>query len=192
MSQKPFTFLISEDLAEKFEIALKLNKEQGAQVMEALIRSYVVESFSSASRELESPTVDPTTEASVQRESQSVMTLDKIEKVYAVAKQVHQGALTRLEGKEQVVEDTGMKDSSASFYISAFLDMMEGKGFKRAINQTATRYYLENIRKDYGDEAFRRAIEATRLHLRYLNEVAGVNLPGQARLLEELESLPKK
>lgn len=192
MSQKPFTFLISEDLAEKFEIALKLNKEQGAQVMEALIRSYVVESFSSASRELESPTVDPTTEASVQRESQSVMTLDKIEKVYAVAKQVHQGALTRLEGKEQVVEDTGMKDSSASFYISAFLDMMEGKGFKRAINQTATRYYLENIRKDYGDEAFRRAIEATRLHLRYLNEVAGVHLPGQARLLEELEINLKK
>ena len=192
MSQKPFTFLISEDLAEKFEIALKLNKEQGAQVMEALIRSYVVESFSSASRELASLHVELSSEASVQRESQSVMTLDKIEKVYDIAKQVYHGALTRMEGKDRVVENTGMKDSSASFYISAFLDTMEGKGFKRAINQTATRYYLENIRKDYGDEAFRRAIEATRLHLWYLNEVAGVNLPGQARLLEELESLPKK
>lgn len=192
MSEKQMTFLISDDLAEKFEIALTLRKEKADQVIETFIRSYVVDSFSTATRELTKSTSGKVFGMTSREASSSAMTLERIEAVYAMAKQIFNGSISRVEGNLKVAEATGMKLSSVSFYTSAFFAMMEGKEFKRAINQTATRYYIENISKDFGEDYFRRAIEATRLHLRYMKEVGGANLPGQERLLDELESEIKK
>lgn len=47
--------------------------------------------------------------------------------------------------------------------------MMEGKEYHRAMCNYGTAYYFENIRKDFGDLAFKRAIEATEKHIIYYN-----------------------
>lgn len=101
---------------------------------------------------------------------------------YEVAKEVYVGKLTRPEGKEKVSTETGMKIGSANDYITVFLDMMSGKEYHRTINNFATEYYFENIKKDFGMEYLKNAITAADFHTNYYQ----THGKGRLRGIEEI------
>jgi hypothetical protein len=92
---------------------------------------------------------------------------DMTEVAYDIAKQVYEGTVRRSEGKEQIALRTGMNPGSAGDYISVFLAMMDGIEYKRTINEHSTKFFVNRIRADYGEAAFRKAIEACDKHASY-------------------------
>ncbi len=50
-----------------------------------------------------------------------------------------------------------MNSGSAQDYITNFLSMMDGKEYQRVMSNYATTYW--NIRKDFGERAFQKALE---------------------------------
>ncbi|MEH7415026.1 hypothetical protein V7266_07040 [Neobacillus drentensis] len=93
------------------------------------------------------------------------------EVAYEVAKKVWFGNITRQEGKLAISKETGMNPGSAQDYITEFLAMMEGREYHRTMSNLGTAFFLENIRKDFGDKAFQLALEATEKHIKYYNSL---------------------
>ncbi|QHI73087.1 hypothetical protein [Aminipila terrae] len=79
-----------------------------------------------------------------------------------------------------------MNVSSSGDYISSFLSMMEGQRYTRTFNSYATRYILENIKKDYGDKQFQKALEAVQEHGNYYNGLNNGNLRSIQNIINEL------
>ena len=101
---------------------------------------------------------------------------------YDYAKEVYSGELTRNEGKLEIAKVTGMNAGSAQDYITDFLAMMEGKEYHRTMSNYGTTYFIENIRKDFGEKAFQLALEATEKHIKYYNSLGY----GQLKIKEEI------
>lgn len=112
-----------------------------------------------------------------------------IESAYFYAKKVRTDEITRNEGKERTHDETGMEIGSAQDYITVFLDMMEGNEYKRTINTAATRYYFDNIQKDFGLSALISALNAAKAHTKYYATLGHGSLRGIERLIDEFESL---
>jgi hypothetical protein len=105
---------------------------------------------------------------------------------YEIAKMVFQGNLTRNEAKYKIADETGMNTGSAGDYVTNFLAMMDGQRYTRTLNGYATRYMLESIRKDYGEEQFQKALEATKGHVKYYNGLNNGTLHGIQKIIDEL------
>lgn len=106
---------------------------------------------------------------------------------YEYAKKVYAGELTRTEGKIEIAKVTGMNAGSAQDFITDFLAMMEGSVYHRTLNNYTTKYFLESIKKDFGDEAFRLALEATEKHVRYYNGLGRSQLKGIEEIVKDLK-----
>ena len=78
-----------------------------------------------------------------------------------------------------------MNQGSAGDYISAFLSMMDGVEYKRTIKESHTRYFVSQIRTDFGDAAFRKAIEACAKHAAYYASLGRGRLAYVERIVEE-------
>lgn len=104
---------------------------------------------------------------------------------YRIAKQVYDGIIGRSEGKDEIARQTGMNPGSAGDYISAFLAMMDGVEYKRTINELATKYFVNQIRADYGEPAFRKAIEACEKHAKYYAALGRGRLAYVERIVSE-------
>jgi hypothetical protein len=112
---------------------------------------------------------------------------DMVEVAYNIAQQVYECVMGRSEGKEEIALRTGMNPGSAGDYISAFLAMMDGVEYKRTINEHSTKYFVNRIRADYGDEAFRKAIEACDKHAKYYAALGRGRLAYVERIVEEFK-----
>lgn len=99
------------------------------------------------------------------------ITNEMVQIAYDYAKKVYSGELTRVEGKTEIAKVSGMNPGSAQDCITDFLAMMEGKVYQRTMSNYGTSYFLENIKKDFGDEAFKLALEATEKHIKYYNSL---------------------
>lgn len=300
MSKNTFKCLVNEDLLEKFELALTLNKEDKEEVMEELLSNYVSESFLRAAKSLTTETVkvvtptNPVTfedvdyakanrkipiwanrekqnnhkiikaflqieeqhgqvsyEELVERCSNNTkypdtyindfkgnfaqmktdasnshgkvfieednkveiwsevldtlrkyrvsflnsdsggsemvkITNEMTHRAYEIIKMVHNESLTRSEAKYKIAEETGMNAGSAGDYVTNFLAMMDGKRYTRTMNTYATRYLLENIRLEFGEEQFQKAIEATKEHVKYYNGLNNGTLHSIQNVIDEL------
>jgi len=113
---------------------------------------------------------------------------DMAEVAYNIARQVHNGTVGRSEGKEEIALRTGMNPGSAGDYISAFLSMMDGIDYKRTIKETHTRYFVSQIRADYGESAYRKAIEACAKHAAYYASLGRGRLAYVERIVEEAKT----
>jgi len=113
------------------------------------------------------------------------ITNEMIEIAYTYAKKVYSGELTRNEGKHEIAKVSGMSLGSAQDYITDFLEMMEGRLYHRTMSNYGTRYYLENIKKDYGDKAFQLALEATEKHIKYYNALGYGQLKAKEEIVKE-------
>lgn len=92
---------------------------------------------------------------------------DQIKQIYSIAKGLHE---KKLEAIDKLHTDTGMNKKSADFFIQSALAMMEGRRYERRTNELATRTYLENIHKDFGDEYLRHALFSLKQHISYVEE----------------------
>lgn len=99
------------------------------------------------------------------------ITNEMVEIAYNYAKKVYSGELTRNEGKIKIAKVSGMNVGSAQDYITDFLAMMEGKEYHRTMSNYGTAYFIENIKKDFGDKTFQLALEATEKHIKYYNSL---------------------
>lgn len=176
MSNDLIDFSISKELAEKFNMAIKLNQENSREVITRFMKQYISEAFSKASREVStaSESIENLENKSLLKrlektKENSKITIHMVATAYEYAKRVYSGAMTRQEGKAAIARASGMNEGSAQDYITDFLAMMEGKEYRRAMCNYGTAYYLENIHKDFGELSFKRAIEATEKHIKYYN-----------------------
>ena len=110
-----------------------------------------------------------------------------IEIAYIISKDVYNGVLSRTEGQRNITEQSGMNHGSAGDCISGFLAMMNGERYTRTLNEQNTRYYLENIKRDYGDVALSRAVDSCRKHSKYYSTLNNGNLNYVELLIKEFE-----
>ncbi len=101
-----------------------------------------------------------------------VITLDIIKKIYPLARDVFEQRASRYDVHNTLVEDVGMNGDSALMYLQVFQNMMRGECYKRTINRTATEYFLEMIRADYGKEALKTALLSVDEHIIYYESKA--------------------
>jgi hypothetical protein len=85
---------------------------------------------------------------------------------YEIGKRVYAGELSQQDGII-VLQQSGMKESSAYHYLRAYICMMRGEFYSKTINIYATKYYLGKILSDNGKKGLARALEAVRQHLDY-------------------------
>jgi uncharacterized protein with ParB-like and HNH nuclease domain len=104
---------------------------------------------------------------------------------YDIAKRVYEGAMVRVDGREEIARRTGMNPGSAGDYISAFLAMMSSKEYKRTLNEYSTRYFINHIREDYGEMAYQKAIEACRKQADYYSKLGHGRLAYVEKIVEE-------
>ena len=110
------------------------------------------------------------------------VSIDAIHYAYETAKRYYAGTLSFTEAYLIIADKTGMAANSAKDYVNNLKYMLEGKCYARTLNTYATEYYLKQIRKDYGETAYRAAIEATRQHVVYYNSLGY----GKRRSIEAL------
>jgi hypothetical protein len=191
-------FNVDRELAEKFVLAAKLNKDKSIDVLKNLMKQYVLESFSEATKNVsnKSPVSSNSSQFSNNgNQSSSVgndntntkITNEMVKITYEYAKKVYIGKLTRQEGKLLISKETGMNPGSAQDYITCFLAMMEGKEYHRTMSNLGTSYFLENIRKDYGEKTFQLAIESTEKHIKYYNSLGYGKLKAKEDIIRRLK-----
>jgi hypothetical protein len=110
---------------------------------------------------------------------------EMIEKCYFYAKKVYHKQIDRTSATNSIYGEVGMHQGSANDYIGAFCSMMEGEEYKRTINTEATRYYLENINKDYGIDKLQIALTAVNKHTDYYGKQGRGNLRSIEKLVYE-------
>lgn len=124
---------------------------------------------------------------SVSRGAETVkITNEMTHRAYEIIKMVYHGNLTRSEAKYKIADETGMNAGSAGDYVTNFLAMMDGQRYTRTMNTYATRYLLENIRLDFGEEQFQKALEATKEHVKYYNGLNNGTLNSIQNVIDEL------
>ncbi|MEQ6391291.1 hypothetical protein RZN22_18625 [Bacillaceae bacterium S4-13-58] len=115
------------------------------------------------------------------------ITMEMSRGAYEIAKKVYSGKMTRNEGKIEINRATGMSEGSAQAFITIFLAMMDGEEYKRAFNNDTNRFLLESIRRDYGEGAFKDALNAVQKHIDYYSTLGKGNLSGLQRIVDELK-----
>ncbi|MBB5326370.1 hypothetical protein HNQ34_003523 [Anoxybacillus tepidamans] len=116
------------------------------------------------------------------------ITREMIEKSYEYAKKVYHKQIDKTSAANNLYKEVGMHQGSASHYIGAFCSMMQGEKYTRTINTEATRYYLENIHKDYGVEQLRIALKAVNQHIDYYGKLGKGKLRSIEKLLNEYKT----
>lgn len=103
------------------------------------------------------------------RPSYTKMTDDMIMICYQSGKKVSDGENPN-ELAEMIADETGMNKNSAIMYLYAVDGMLNGTIYKRAISSKALKKYFELIFNEYGSKGLKKAIQATREHIRYRQE----------------------
>lgn len=98
------------------------------------------------------------------------ITNEMIHCTYDIGKKVHAGQLSQQDGSVEISRQSGMKQSSAHYYIVALLAMLKGICYSRTINLYAAEYYLKNIGTDFGRNMQKRAAYAVLEHVKYYSE----------------------
>lgn len=114
------------------------------------------------------------------------ITNQMVEGAYKIAKRVYEGDVTRNNGTFEIYKVTNMSLGSANGYITDFLAMVNGQRYTRTLNTYATRYYLENIKSDYGMAVFAKALEAVTKHVKYYNALGHGNLNSIQIIVDEM------
>lgn len=96
------------------------------------------------------------------------------------------GKVTERQAVDRLVEQCGMNRASASDYVRNLRQMLRGEAFHRTLNIPATDFYLRRINTDFGEEAYRNALQSIEAHLDYYECLStGHKQPGLRKLLAE-------
>jgi len=114
------------------------------------------------------------------------ITMEMSKGAYEIAKKVYSGQTTRSEGKIEINRATGMNEGSAQAFITIFLAMMNGEEYKRAFNNGTNKFLLESIRKDFGEDSYKNALNAVQKHVHYYSTLGKGNLSGLQKIINQM------
>lgn len=109
------------------------------------------------------------------------ITMSMIEQSYFQAKEMFAARASLTESKE-ILGLSGMSPASAQDYLLNFRQMMNGEKYTRTMSSAATIYFLENIKKDFGQKKFEKALSAVQSHVNYYNSLGH----GRLNAIEEI------
>lgn len=118
--------------------------------------------------------------------SRTKITNAMVKEAYAQAARVYAHSELREDALLKLC-DMGMNRASASFMINAYIAMRKGEVYKKTINLFATKYYLENIQKENGQDALRLALRALQAHIKYYEFHRGEKLSSFQNLHDSFE-----
>lgn len=107
---------------------------------------------------------------------------------YEIAKKVYVGQITKTEGKVEINRVTGMNEGSAQAFITIYLAMMNGEEYKRAFNNATNTFLLQNIRKDFGEDSYKKALTAVQKHIDYYSTLGKGKLSGLQRIVDQMRN----
>lgn len=87
--------------------------------------------------------------------------------LYKYAKDVYNKAIRLKDAKTQISNLTGVKGSSAQFYIYTYKAMINKTLFKGNLSAPSAEYFLEKIHDENSDEQLQKALDALMLHIEY-------------------------
>ena len=93
-----------------------------------------------------------------------------VPEIYGIVKQVIDGSLRRKDGIDLLAKRSGINDSTAGDFIHMMRRMLDGKRFTRNSSAYITDYFLVQIRVDYGEDRFQKALMAFEQHINYYSE----------------------
>ncbi len=115
------------------------------------------------------------------------ITKEAVHKAYEQAKLFYDKKI----GITKAISELPIAPNSVRDYIYNYRQMRNGVTYKRAINQYATRYYLNGIYNDNGKQALEIALSALNQHINYYNSLGvGKNRVG-SKIYEEFTKLLK-
>ncbi len=100
------------------------------------------------------------------KSSYTKLTDEMIMICYKSGKKLNQGG-NPSELADMIADETGMNRNSAIMYLYAVSGMLGGTIYKRAISSKALKKYFDAIFNEYGRTGLKKAIKATRAHIRY-------------------------
>lgn len=114
------------------------------------------------------------------------ITLDMSKEAYKIAKKVPLKQISFSQAKIEINKSTGMNEGSAHAFLTIFLAMLNGEEYKRAFNNETNKFLLNSIRRDYGEAAFKNALNAAQKHIDYYSTLGNGNLKGLQGIVDEL------
>ncbi|WP_345886975.1 hypothetical protein [Shewanella algae] len=115
------------------------------------------------------------------------ITPQQYEPAFDIAKAMREGRFNRSRAIELMVE-TGLGRTSASFYLSALLAMPTGETYKKTISNRATRYYLQRFMGEMNVNEFAAVIRSVAGHIRYYNAQGSGKQRQLAGILAEFQT----
>ena len=94
------------------------------------------------------------------------ITKTHIARIYQNAIDVNNGIIHQQVAKINVIQ-SGMDSNSAGKYFVAIDAMFNGIHYGSTINATATDYFWDNIRNDFGTDGLEKALRALKSHIDY-------------------------
>ena len=112
------------------------------------------------------------------------ITPEMTQQAYAIARDIYKKEMPYNKGRTVLCDKFEMNIYSATIYIENLKYMLDKGIYKQTMNQYATRYYLENIYKDFGEDNLIKAISSYKEHVKYYR-----NLEGKRNTLSYAEDL---
>jgi 5-methylcytosine-specific restriction protein A len=116
------------------------------------------------------------------------ITEEHIQRAYEEAKEFFLGHKSFGSAVDVLVTKFGMNQASARDYINNFQLFMAGREYHRTLSAYATRYYLDGILTDFGEDALKKALEAVSQHLEYYENLTGAPQSKIRATVKELSS----
>ena len=118
-----------------------------------------------------------------ERKIKHVITKEMAELCYKTAKSIFPNENEIKEVAKDISNKTGMIFGSAKDYLKNFFLMIQGIKLSHDMSERDTRYYFDNINKDYGKDTLRKAITSLQLYLVADKQ----NHPGLQKIINEYE-----
>lgn len=112
------------------------------------------------------------------------ITVEMAESCYKTAKSIFPDKEKIEKSAEKISKQTKMNKNSVKDYLKVFFNMMNAEKLQHDISERDTRYYLENIQKDFGNEKLQNALYSLQEYLNNENQ----NHPGLQKIHDEFKN----
>ena len=115
-----------------------------------------------------------------------VLTIEMITQLYQLAKGVYLEKFSITKAKEKAEFVYGINPNTADGIIRNLSHMLAGEKYIRTMSDQATRYFLDNILIDFGQDALSASLMAVYKHLKYYEKKAN-KLPYLEQILRDYQ-----
>jgi len=98
-----------------------------------------------------------------------------LQTLYESALDAYEKRITNANAIRQISSRTGISATSAGDAVQDLKHMLRGEGYKRRLASRTTEFFLDAIRKDFGDAGLTNALAALMAHIEYYEVVSGTN-----------------